>query len=364
MIRFGILGGGWRTEFFLRAAKTLPDEMEITGVLMRSKEKGELLHARFGFPVVYNLDDLLRQKPDFVIVAYPWDVATQTNLELFERGDVAILSETPVAHNADAVHAVWRAAKAHNARIQVAEQYAFQPYHSALLKLVDEGTVGEVTDVLISMIHGYHGINVMRRYLNAGRIPVSISGRRFPGRVLETCSRGGVVHSGRIIPANRDCAVFDFANGTIGNFEFCDEQYFSQLRSRFLRINGTRGEIFNQSVLYVSDAGEYVSGALSRVDLGLFSSLEGYSLRGITFNGRYIYRNPFEEKVIADQRRLNDDEIAVATMLRAMKTYVETGEEFYGIDDACYDTYLSHQLTQVMETGRPVEIRGLPWMEE
>ena len=45
-----------------------------------------------------------------------------------------------------------------------------------------------------------------------------------------------------------------------------------------------------------------------------------------------------------------------------MKTYVETGKEFYGLAEACQDTYLSHCLTKALEeTGKPVQTERKPW---
>lgn len=38
-IRFGLIGSGWRAEFYIRIAKMLPEQFELTGVLIRDKEK-------------------------------------------------------------------------------------------------------------------------------------------------------------------------------------------------------------------------------------------------------------------------------------------------------------------------------------
>ena len=40
-IRFGLIGSGWRAEFYVRIAQAGPDQFELTKVLIRDKEKGQ-----------------------------------------------------------------------------------------------------------------------------------------------------------------------------------------------------------------------------------------------------------------------------------------------------------------------------------
>ena len=42
-IRYGVIGSGWRAEFYIRIAKAVPDKFEFTAVLIRDKEKGRAL---------------------------------------------------------------------------------------------------------------------------------------------------------------------------------------------------------------------------------------------------------------------------------------------------------------------------------
>lgn len=42
-IRYGVIGSGWRAEFYIRIAKAVPDKFEFTAVLIRDKEKAEHL---------------------------------------------------------------------------------------------------------------------------------------------------------------------------------------------------------------------------------------------------------------------------------------------------------------------------------
>ena len=52
--------------------------------------------------------------------------------------------------------------------MQVAEQYAFQPLHAARLAFIRAGKLGEISQVQVSVAHGYHGISLIRKFLGIG----------------------------------------------------------------------------------------------------------------------------------------------------------------------------------------------------
>ena len=53
-------------------------------------------------------------------------------------------------------------------RIQVAEQYRYQPLHAARLAIVASGRLGTISQFGSSVAHGYHGIDLLRRFLRHG----------------------------------------------------------------------------------------------------------------------------------------------------------------------------------------------------
>ncbi len=61
---------------------------------------------------------------------------------------------------------------------------------------------------------------------------------------------------------------------------------------------------------------------------------------------QWWYRNPFIPG------RISDDEIAIATCLDAMATYLKTGQGYYGLAEACQDHYLALLIDQALRTGR------------
>ncbi|MEI3339732.1 MAG: hypothetical protein V8R80_07110 [Eubacterium sp.] len=94
-----------------------------------------------------------------------------------------------------------------------------------------------------------------------------------------------------------------------------------------------------------------VTGTLVRDDLGQYSNLEGYGLRGLGWNGKVLYHNPYWE----EGARLSDDEIAMAGLLDGMCRYVHGGEEIYPLEEALQDTYLYLMMDEAIRSGREIE---------
>ena len=121
-IRFGLIGSGWRAEFYIRIAKSLPELFELTGVLIRDREKGERFARQFNTVVVNTLDELIKGNPEYVVLAIKRGFVSDYLLGLFER-DIPVLCETPPGEDLESLKKVWNQYTEHNARIQIAEQY-------------------------------------------------------------------------------------------------------------------------------------------------------------------------------------------------------------------------------------------------
>ncbi|HIS70246.1 MAG TPA: Gfo/Idh/MocA family oxidoreductase [Candidatus Gallacutalibacter stercoravium] len=361
MIRLAMIGGGWRAAFYVRVARALPDRFQIAGVYLRNAQKRNAFAQQFNVPVCASLDELLTRKCDYIVVATDWQSAYAYNLQLFSLG-IPVLSETPPAPTEEALDCLWKEYQSRGARIQVAEQYYAQPYISGVLSVARSGLIGKPVDITLSMVHGYHAVNVIRRLLDVGFETCRISGKRYFQPVKQTTGRKGFIENGKVEAAARDVVQLEFENGCLALYDFCGEQYFSQLRSRYLRLCGDAGEIFNQQVRYVNQDGDFAQSEFHRVELGREGNLEGYSLRGIQLDGRYVYRNPFAEPVLADQIRLSDEELAVAQVMEAMGEYVRTGKEFYPFAQACQDSYLSLLMTQAAAEGSVVCSKRKAWV--
>src|SRR5665647_1283385 len=85
--RVGVVGSGWRAEFYLRMARLMPARSRITGVVTRTAERGDQVRAAWGVPTVRTVADLLAlERPDYVVVAVPWDVTPVATGELVRSG--------------------------------------------------------------------------------------------------------------------------------------------------------------------------------------------------------------------------------------------------------------------------------------
>jgi hypothetical protein len=125
--------------------------------------------------------------------------------------------------------------------VQVAEQYAFQPLHAARLAFAHSGKLGDIRQVQISVVHGYHGIALIRKFLNIG-----------------------------------------YENAVIRAFEF----------SRLL-VRGELGEINNLDASFLSDFRTPIRVRFDRIDAGQAGNLEGYYHKGYSAGDLWWYQNPF-----------------------------------------------------------------------
>lgn len=356
-IRFGLIGSGWRAEFYIRIAKAMPDQFELSGVLIRDQEKGGAFAKTFGVKVVHSLDELLESQPDYVVLSIKRGYVTDYLIDLFQKS-VPILCETPPAETIESLDELWKQAQTYNAKIQIAEQYFLQPLYASWLKVIQDGKLGEVSNINISSLHGYHGVSIIRKMLNVGYENCTIYGKRFSFEVVKTYGREGMIFDGETFFCNRDRLTLEFENGKVAFFDFSDPvQYHSFIRTRQLTVQGVRGEIDDLTVRYLTPDNVPVTQDLKRIDLGRYGN-QGWSHFGIMLGEEFVYRNPFPNA------RLNDDEIAVASCMRKMGEYLTTGKEFYSLREALQDTYISLMMdTALKQPNREVRTSTRTWAQ-
>lgn len=118
-IRFGLIGSGWRAEFYIRIAKALPEMFDLAAVMIRSKEKGEAFSEKFDVKVVNTLDELVEKEPEFVVMAIKRGIVTENLITLFKRG-IPVLTETPPGEDVEALQQLWDAYQEYQPKVQVA----------------------------------------------------------------------------------------------------------------------------------------------------------------------------------------------------------------------------------------------------
>jgi predicted dehydrogenase len=350
---YGIVGSGWRAEFYLRIARDLPDRFRAGGIVVRDEGKGRVLEDVWGVKTCRTLDDLLEVSGlRFVVVSVPWSV-TPLMLRELARCGIPALAETPPAPDLDGLVALHELTE-RGAKIQVAEQYQFQPLHAARIRLARSGKLGTVTQAQVSVAHGYHGMSLMRKFLGVGFEDATIMARKFVSPIVSGPGRGGPPTVEQITDSSQTIAYLDFGD-KLGVYDFTGDQYLSWIRSLRVLVRGERGEINDWHVKYLEDFRTPVAIELKRLDAGPNGNLEGYYHKGILAGDEWIYQNPFIPA------RLSDDEIAVATCLDKMARYVDGGPSFYSLAEASQDHYLGLVVDEAVKTGGTVATRRQPW---
>ncbi len=351
---FGIVGGGWRAEFYLRVAHSLPERFAVAGVVVRDPAKAQAFAERWGCPTFGTPEDLLRAgRPAFVVTSVPWAANAGLIRDLVAAG-VPVLSETPPAPHLDDLLALHADVQRAGGCVQVAEQYSFQPLHAARLRVAASGALGTVSQAQVSAAHGYHGISLLRRFLGVTFEECTISGYAFASPIVAGPGRGGPPAEERVQSSRQTIARFDFGD-RLGVFDFTGDQYFSWIRSPRVLLRGQRGEINDTTLRSLLDYRTPVEMELRRVNAGENGNLEGYYLKGILAGDEWVYRNPFAPA------RLSDDEIAVAACLDGMARCAAGGPEFYSLAEALQDRYLDIVMEQAIASGQPVQATRQPW---
>ncbi len=352
---FGLFGSGWRAETYLRIAKELPELFEVCGMVVRSEEKAARLEHEWGVKTFRTLETLLEKaSPLFVVVAVTKDEASKIITSIARTG-TAILAETPPATSLDQLLELHERTK--GAKIQVAEQYPFQPLHAARLKFAASGKLGEIHQAHVSFSHGYHAMGLIRRILGVGFENAVIRGIKASSPMIEGPGRNGLAKHESIVDAVQDLAFLDF-NGKLGVYDFVKDQHRSWARFQRILFRGSRGEILNSDVKYLKDFRSPIEFTFKRINAGEDGNFEGYYLKGILAEEEWVYKNKFIPG------RLSDDEIAVATCLKKMDSYLNGGGSFYSLAQASQDQYLALMIEKALQTGEQVKSISQPWADE
>ena len=249
MIRFAVIGSGWRSLFYVRIARALPDMFELTALLCRGQEKADRIQKEYGIHTTTSEDEIIASKPDFVVSAVNKSSMSDVVRYWAAKG-IPVLSETPAGLDIDTLKAI-RQDVENGARIQVAEQYFLYPSIKAVIDECKSGTIGEPVSLTISAMHDYHAASVIRRMLDTGLEDVTITGKTFSMKVTDTRTRYEVLTEGRVVEKEEKHLIMEYADGKTAFYDFMSDQYRSPIRNRYINLRGTRGEIINDTVYYL-----------------------------------------------------------------------------------------------------------------
>lgn len=354
---FILVGCGWRGEFFLRAAKHLPDKFEVLGVVTGNEDRQKRVE-NMGFRHFPTIDAALSgagAAPDFVIESVTPTASTKVILELMHKG-LPVLSETPAARGyEDLLNFAKEMPK--DVKYQMAEEYHLRPDHLARKKIIDSGLIGKASQAAISMTNDYHAISLIRKYLNVPGDNAVIRAHEFNVPGMPGFERSGFPQAETPKDYAQVLATLDFG-GKMGIYDFENGQHRSFIRTQHIIIKGDRGIIDNHHIKYLKDYKTPMETYLKRKSFGIEESAEGAGLWGYVANGEWAYQNTYMFS------RMTDDEIAVAECMERMGNYVKGGEPFYSFPQAAQDTYLAQLIAKAKDTGEVVKAEPQPWTED
>ncbi len=353
-VTLGVIGTGWRAEFFLRLAAALPD-VETVGIAVRRPAAAAAATAAWGVPAYLSPAELVRSgRPELVVVCVGASDMAAVVGDL-AADDVRVLCETPPAPNAAGLSALWSTLGGRGL-VQVAEQYLAMPGHAARRELVRRGTIGTPTSVQVSSTHGYHAMSMIRGFLGAGRGPAEVRAVRFTAPLVDPLTRAGWTDDATPHPAGTTLATVDLGDGRSGLYDFTDNQWHNRLRLRRVVIRGSSGEIADDTVVRMTGPRTIVTSEIVRSRLGEDLNLDGHDTEHLSLDGEVLWRNPFAG------RRWMDEEIAIATVLRDSARWAAgTQPGPYPLAEACHDQLLALAVEDAVASGGPVRVPAPPW---
>lgn len=357
-IQIGFIGCGWRAQGYMNVIRQLGHRMEVTGILVHSRESREKMEQEDPGRVCTDLETFLKQPYTFVAVMVPGKEALFYNRALMERG-IPVLSETPPGMGVEELNECYAVQRRTGAKIQVAEQCHLRPYYQAVSKMVRSGALGRIWCIHMGILHDYHAMSIIRRMCGLTFENAVIRAKEYHIPVHYHCGREGMhpAPAGNLVRDRRKRADIVFETGQTAFYDFSDEQYFNYFRSRHLFVQGELGEIADLNVAYLGKDQLPVTGRICRDTLGEYENLEGCGLRSLRLNGEVLYENPY----ICEDVRLSDDEIAMASILDGMAAYAEGGNEIYPLREALQDTYLHLMLDEAAGSGKEVVTESQSW---
>ncbi len=146
-----LIGGGDRGSSYLKSLDIMPEKFELVGLAEPVKEKRKFLMKHYNVPeenCFESYEDLLKL-PKIADVAM---ICTQDKMH-FEPAMKAmekkydLLLEKPAATTAEECFKIAESAKKNNVRVLVCHVLRYTPFYKTLKKLIDDGKIGEITNI-------------------------------------------------------------------------------------------------------------------------------------------------------------------------------------------------------------------------
>lgn len=352
-VRFILIGSGWRALYYIRIAKALRERFECLAVLCRSEEKKERLEAEYGIHAVCREEECLALHPDFAVIAV--DKAHMNKTAMHWAEYLPVLMETPAGTSKEELDRMTSLSLS-GAVISSAEQYRYYASNAAKSFLIESGLLGVPHVLYLSYAHEYHAVSLMRSWLNLPwDMPFEVSAMSFDFPTAQTLTRTDRFTDGRLAVKKRTLAVFRFENGTVCAYDFDNEQYRSLIRTTVIRVQGSRGELMNETVRWLDERNEpqkesmIIEKRTVHTDSTNPNLREFQEITGIEWQKKKIYEPPY------GPAGLSEDETALAVVLEKMGAYAKgSGEPPYSLKEAIADAGAALCMREAERTGKSV----------
>ena len=355
---FIIVGSGWRSLYYVRIAKAMPDILRLDAMYCRTQEKADKMAEEFSIHTTTSIEECVGYKPDFAVVAVNKTSICDVSIEWMDRG-ITVLSETPAALDMDSLKKLYRYHMSDDKTDKkqvVAEQYREYPYNKARINLVNSGVLGDISCLNISIAHEYHGFSLIRAYL--GIKPdenYTVSGKIYEFPTTQTLTRYDKFTDGRTAPKKRCVAVFEFESGKVAWYDFDSEQYRSPIRKNMIKVQGVRGELINNELYYLDENNvgrkETIVTDINKVMTGNGNPnlAQVNEIKKIAFGDKILY------EPVWGLRGLSEDETAIATLMCKTAEY-SRGQALppYSLENALADAYAAILLDEAVRTSNKV----------
>lgn len=320
-INFSIIGSGWRSLFYIRLAKALPELFALPSVLVRTEEKRKLFSNIYGVKTFIKEEDILALAPEFVVVAVNKADLFKVSKHYLELG-IPVFVETPLVIDKNSYDEASAYIKKLTVPLAVAEQYFLIPYYSAMLKSLEY--IGKRESLYISLCHAYHAVSLIRKiFPDSGSLELLYKGEHEDD-IYKTYDRWNKYFNGEVKKVKTTNAVLKTECGNTVLFDFCSENYHSSLRKNLVKVEGSKGVVVNDFVSYVGFSANMAFDfkEVERNDPDL-NQQRVKVINKISLGDEVLFENKYPGAV------LSEDEYAIALMLENFHNYIQNKEKLF-----------------------------------
>lgn len=218
-------------------------------IVERDQKVIEEVCSKFNISKVYsNYEEALRSGADIIDLVVPHNLHREFAIRALENGKHVIL-EKPIATTIQEAEAIERAARKSGLKCNIAEQYHFDPSLTEASRIIKEGKLGRITNILVrdQRFYDHHGWRTEKSSMGGGALidggihyihTLLTLGGDYSG-ITGRYNKGGSTLDGE----DSSMSLFDFSSGATG-FLFYSWTYGDPPRVPGIEVTGTEGSLY------------------------------------------------------------------------------------------------------------------------